>query len=147
MFRLVYMSKAIGPMDDAALDRIARKAQEKNRALGLTGLLVFVDNTFFQVLEGPQVRVEEVFDRVYQDQRHHRARILQQREVECRRFADWTMGFCRLSNADEDSDVFFELSRKGFEDHIPQDAGDDLIILMQGFAKSKLAPSEPLLFS
>lgn len=146
MFRLVYMSKSKSPMVDAELDDILQKASMNNAAVGVTGLLVYVNDAFFQVLEGSQTAVEAVYDKVFMDPRHHKARILQQRKVVERRFPAWTMGFCRLSGEEKGSDQFWELSRMDFEEQIPAEAGDDLLRVMHGFSEARLKAKEPLLF-
>ena len=146
MYRLVYMSKAAHKMDDRELDQISTVARTNNAKIDVTGLLVYVGDTFFQVLEGPQPAVESVYNKVFEDDRHHRARILQQRVVTCRRFPDWTMGFCRLHETDENTEQFFELSRAGFESQIPEGASEDLVKLMHGFADAKLSAAEPEMF-
>lgn len=145
MYRIVYMSKSCHPMADKELDEIRLTASRNNRNCNVSGLLVYADDTFFQVLEGPRLEVERVYDIVFQDDRHHRARILQQRDVADRRFADWTMGFCRITESEENADAFFDLSRHGFEAQIPDGASEDLVRLMEGFASTKLKSAEPAL--
>ena len=44
---------------------ILRHARQKNKLRNVTGLLVFVDNTFLQVLEGEETDVKNVFDKHY----------------------------------------------------------------------------------
>ncbi len=146
MYRIVYMSRAPGHMSDQALDQICKTATINNARREVTGILLYVGDTFFQVLEGARVEVEATYDRVFMDERHCRVRIMFADTVKERRFSNWSMGFCRLSEQDGDAAAFFELSRAGFEDRIPEGAGEELIKLMAGFSKSKLTAAEPLLF-
>lgn len=146
MYRVVYMSHAHTNMSDAELDEIRAAAVRNNEPTGVTGLLIYVAGTFFQILEGPRAKVEEVYNRVYLDQRHHRVRIMHSGPVSKRRFGDWSMGFCRLSDAAVKTKEFFELSRAEVEDRIPMDASDKLVTLMQGFAQTKLSPKAPEIF-
>lgn len=146
MFRVIYMSRSSQKMSDAELDQIRNTASRNNAQCGVTGILLYVADTFFQILEGPRAQVEEVYDRVYLDDRHDRVRIMYSGEATERRFGDWSMGFCRLSEADSDASEFFELSRREFEDRIPEAAGEKLVTLMRGFAETKLAAKEPEMF-
>jgi len=146
MHRIVYMSRAKSAMSDAELDQIRETAMRKNATQDVSGLLIYVAGTFFQILEGPRVQVEEVYDRVYLDQRHHRVRIMHAGPVSERRFGEWSMGFCRLSEAMDDAKEFFELSRAEVEDRIPVDASEKLVTLMRGFAQSKLSAKAPEMF-
>jgi len=146
MHRMVYMSRSNTNMTDAELDKIRETAICNNEKEEVTGILLYVADTFFQVLEGPKMAVKEIFDRVYQDQRHSRVRVLNDGTATERRFPDWSMGFCRLSDPSRDTSAFFELSRAEFEGRIPEHAGEDLVKLMRGFADAKMSQKEPLLF-
>ena len=61
VFRLVYTSKAIASVTDEDLEDILSKARSNNPRLGLTGLLMFHNSEFFQVLEGREASVEALF--------------------------------------------------------------------------------------
>ena len=139
MYRIVYMSRASRDMTPADLDVILEAARKNNSAVDVTGMLLFAENTFFQVLEGPKFAVEQIYERVDGDDRHCRVKVMSSRDVNERRFLDWTMGYSKLSEADEDASAFFDLSKAALEDRIPETAGDDLLKLLYGFASAKLA--------
>jgi len=146
MYRVVYMSRSSRKMTDAELDQIRHTAARNNSNKGVTGILLYVADTFFQILEGPRHAVEEIYDRVHTDERHDRVRMMFSGDADARRFGDWSMGFCRLSEEDDNASEFFELSRAEFEGRIPEDAGEKLVTLMRSFAQTKLAPTAPELF-
>lgn len=139
MYRMVYMSRATHDMSDAELQQILATAQINNAQNDVTGILLYVGDTFFQVLEGPKFAVETTFERVFDDARHQRVRQMYARNVEERRFSDWSMGYRRLDVSDDDASAFFELSQAEFENRIPRTAGEDLLKLMHGFSDVKLA--------
>lgn len=139
MFRIVYMSRTTEDLSQAELDQILTSARKRNRTQNVTGVLFFTGDTFFQVLEGPRAAVEATYDRIFTDKRHTRVRMLQCREVEARRFADWSMGYPRISQTDEMAEGFFDLSRAELENRMPENAAEDLMVLIKGFANSKLA--------
>ncbi len=139
MFRLIYMSRASREMSQTDLDSILDAARHNNSKVDVSGVLLYADGTFFQVLEGPKYEVEAIYNKVYEDDRHCRVKIMSQRAVNERRFADWSMGYQRLDEDDADAAGFFDLSRAALEDRIPETAGEDLLKLLNGFAQAKLA--------
>lgn len=75
----------------------------KNRTFGLTGVLVFVDETFIQILEGPPANVEEVFEQICCDLRHTEVELIETYPVQSRLFAEWDMAF--LADGADISDI------------------------------------------
>lgn len=92
LLNLVYCSRAAPGVDDEAVDRILVTARCANPALGITGLLVFGRELFFQWLEGPPPAVQGLMQRLAEDPRHHSLVVLSQsEEVRDRLFPDWSM--------------------------------------------------------
>ncbi len=93
LIQLVYASAATVSMSDAELANLLDAARENNTRLGVTGVLLFKDATFFQVLEGERSVVESLFEKISQDQRHTSVLMLVEEEIEQRNFGQWSMGF------------------------------------------------------
>ncbi|MGX7705993.1 BLUF domain-containing protein [Methylobacterium sp. Gmos1] len=97
LYRLVYASKNLlqGPDHEitAAVRQILAASQANNRAIGVTGALMFNGGAFAQVLEGPRAGVEETFERIQRDERHGDVTVLQCGPAETRGFPDWSMAF------------------------------------------------------
>jgi hypothetical protein len=98
--QLIYTSDATDGLTDADLTDILEAARRNNAQLGLTGMLLFGRGHFIQVLEGADHAVEAMMARIGSDSRTAHVRRLMSRQVESREFADWSMGFHRLSDAD-----------------------------------------------
>lgn len=96
MHELIYRSRSAGPFDRTEIGRILATARQRNAADGLTGLLLYSDASFLQVLEGEAAAVRETFARIGEDPRHQELTVLADGPVEARRFPDWTMGFHHL---------------------------------------------------
>lgn len=96
-FRLLYVSENLITGEPATLvdeiNKILRTAQTANAAVGVTGLLVFNKGYFAQVLEGNCQAVEEIFERIQNDNRHAAIVVLEFKPVSERLFARWSMGF------------------------------------------------------
>ena len=92
LWRLVYASAATKGFAPPDLDAVLRVAREHNAGAEITGMLLFVDPSFLQVLEGTQAHIDGLFERIRADQRHTRALLLLREPIEHRSFSDWTMG-------------------------------------------------------
>ncbi len=97
LYRLVYYSRNAMVGDAAmlaeAISSILEKSQANNGRVGVTGALMFNSGCFAQVLEGSQTAVEEVFERIQQDERHGDVSLLAFEPSAERAFENWSMGF------------------------------------------------------
>lgn len=93
MLSLIYSSSAVKFFSEAELKDLLRKAQENNLRQQLTGMLLYHDGNFMQVLEGPDENVLALFESIKRDPRHRNVSLLVQEQIIDRQFPDWTMGF------------------------------------------------------
>lgn len=98
LLQIVYSSEASRVMSITDLDKILDTARTQNDANGVSGILLFGDGQFIQVLEGESEAVEETMNRVAGDTRHKNVTILLKRPVEGRTFGGWRMGFMSDGN-------------------------------------------------
>ena len=94
---LTYWSRATHPMGEEELLELLRKSRRNNGRRNITGLLLYRDQCFLQVLEGPEPVVSTLIQTIESDPRHHSFRTLC-REVGPRQFGDWQMGFENLDD-------------------------------------------------
>jgi len=59
-------------------------------------MLLYHQDSFFQVLEGPPAAVDKIYQRISEDSRHVKIVKLIQEPIDERGFADWTMGLGRM---------------------------------------------------
>jgi len=104
IYRLVYYSRnaILGDADKLSteISSILAKSQANNERVGVTGALMFNSGCFAQVLEGSRLAVEEVFERIQQDDRHGEVSLLAFEPSPSRAFENWSMGFVGASIAD-----------------------------------------------
>ena len=93
LHRLIYVSAARTDMTPDELESILLKARENNTREDVTGLLLFHDGSFFQVLEGPYDGVQRIFAAIGRDERHSRVLVLQTKDADRRAFPSWSMGY------------------------------------------------------
>jgi FAD-dependent sensor of blue light len=98
MFHLVYASSALLPFTKPELQALLEQARAKNAKLGLTGMLLYKDGNFMQVLEGDQKAVTDLAAIIERDPRHKGVLILLRGTSEERLFPDWSMGFRDLTD-------------------------------------------------
>ncbi len=88
---LVYRSRCVTPLDDAALKQLVDAALERNQAESVTGLLIYDSGRFLQWLEGPTDGVERIWQSIRQDKRHTDVEVLGHMPTTVRCFPDWGM--------------------------------------------------------
>jgi len=91
--QLIYASAATNLFTPAELRELLRLARIKNQGLDITGMLLYHEGSFLQVLEGPESAVNPLLAAIEQDRRHNKVVLLLRREIKERNFADWKMGF------------------------------------------------------
>ena len=101
MLSLIYVSAASQPFNQAELDALLEKSRRNNRRDSITGMLLYRDGDFLQVLEGPEPTVRATYARIGRDRRHGGFILLDESHVEQRAFSDWAMGFRRVTPADQ----------------------------------------------
>jgi hypothetical protein len=100
MYYLVYVSSAASPFTPAELADLQTRCMARNTMAGITGMLLYKDGNFMQVLEGEEEAVRRVYARIGHDPRHRGLLTLLQGSQDERQFPDWTMGFRDLDSAD-----------------------------------------------
>lgn len=114
-FQLIYSSAAVPNFDIDELPKLLEGARTNNSALNITGMLLYHEGSFIQVLTGPKENVEPLFDKIGRDPRHTDTRILFRGDVDERSFDDWSMGFYRTSkNTNNELPGFNDVLKSGF---------------------------------
>lgn len=100
LIQLLYGSTATVSFGKPELLELLNKSRTNNAKVNVTGLLLFKDGQFMQVLEGDEPVVTSLYQRISQDPRHTGSMIFLQRPIEQRDFADWSMAFKDLRDPD-----------------------------------------------
>lgn len=99
LYQIVYQSTANQPFSCEELRRLLTYARTNNEKHNITGLLLYNENEFLQVLEGERHQLQRIFEQIEADPRHGRIRLLANGPVDCPTFPSWRMGF--VSNCAE----------------------------------------------
>jgi len=115
LYHLGYVSTEALKFSEEALVALLSEARNANADRDVTGLLLYREGSFYQVLEGSESAVMATFHDIEGDPRHKEVRILFHGETDVREFADWKMGFLNLDGVDVDT-------LSGFSDFMTRDA-------------------------
>lgn len=96
ILQLAYISRASVWISKTDLQTILMQSRNRNRPHHITGLLIFCDGHFLQILEGGQTDVHKTMARIKQDSRHHELDVFHIQRTESRYFKSWTMGYCAI---------------------------------------------------
>lgn len=100
LISLTYMSTAVDSFGEEALRELLATSRRNNHAAGLSGMLLYAGGHFIQTIEGTSDDVTTTFNRIAADPRHRDVIVALREEVTERHFADWSMGFDELTEAE-----------------------------------------------
>lgn len=100
MKRIKYVSEFARQLDPEDIESLEEQCIRNNQKIGVTGVLMVSGNLFFQVIEGPEEKVEELFRQILEDDRHTRVlKLADDRNVKERLFPDWAMKVVSLDSS------------------------------------------------
>ena len=130
LIHLIYCSAAVRSFNRGELAELLSRARANNARLGITGMLLHIEGSFFQVLEGAPDAVDGLFDAIRRDARHRQLTVIIREPVAARTFGEWTMGYADITPAELDGIV-------GANDFFA--GGESFTRLGEGRAKKLLA--------
>lgn len=104
LHRLIYISSGRRKFGDEELRDILDVSRTNNAEIDVTGMLLYLDGNFLQLLEGGRDDVEALYERIALDKRHSGAIVLSRAEVAERSFPDWAMGL-KMLNPEKHGDL------------------------------------------
>lgn len=93
LVELSYLSEAVSDMSFLGLMRLLESARTFNQKNGITGILLYDNQQFGQIIEGERANVMKVWKRIQEDKRHHRVELLEISEISERSFPEWLLRF------------------------------------------------------
>ena len=94
---LIYLSYESHPLSEEDLVQILAEARTNNEASGVTGMLVYLNGKFLQLLEGRKEVIFDLYDKISKDSRHQKSTIILEEPIQKRNFENWFMGFAQIS--------------------------------------------------
>lgn len=98
--QLIYQSRPAVPVTKQVLLDILNTSQLQNYKLRISGLLVFHNGAFMQLLEGGEKEVHDLYAKIQRDPRHADLQLLLDASAADRLMPTWVMGFGMSGNVD-----------------------------------------------
>ncbi len=99
MIQLIYVSSANVTFSNQELKELLIESRSNNLVNDITGILLYKDGNFMQVLEGEERVINSTLLKISGDRRHKGMITLLREPVSERSFPDWSMGFGNLNDA------------------------------------------------
>jgi hypothetical protein len=93
MHHIIYLSWATHPFSDEQLHALLQQARSHNTQADITGILLYGNGCFLQVLEGEEATVRRLYEHIKCDGRHRDVAAYADKAVTQRAFAEWAMAF------------------------------------------------------
>jgi hypothetical protein len=100
LYRIIYLSSGLKDLTSTDVKEILVKAKENNRAKNITGILLYLDKNFIQVLEGEKEEVIKLYEKISLDHRHKNVIKVIEGDIASRQFDKWDMGFIEIDSDD-----------------------------------------------
>jgi hypothetical protein len=92
-YQIIYSSRAVASLSMADLEDILVDARAGNETHQVSGVLIYVDGVFVQILEGEEVVLRGLLQSIATDARHTDMKVFHEGGVERRTFPDWRMAY------------------------------------------------------
>jgi hypothetical protein len=93
IYTICYISNKTETTDKASLEKIFATTQANNKHKSVTGILLFHEQSFLQVLEGDKTTLQELFLNIKKDSRHENIFVILDKKNERRIFDNYKSGF------------------------------------------------------
>ncbi len=134
LYRIVYCSRNLIQSEgtagdhDRELSGILQSARTNNASQGVTGALLFNEECFAQVLEGPRRSVEQIFEKIQRDRRHGQVTVIDNGSADRRDFPDWAMAHAQPSSGQQAEGIASTLQMAFLQ---PSAAGSEVLDLLK----------------
>ncbi len=128
MYHLVYTSLATNPLSEEELVRLLMKSRANNKGLDVSGMLLYLQGKFIQVLEGEREQVRSLYNNIQKDRRHRKVTVVVEGESPDLIFKSWSMGFKHLTQTEFYQESGF-LDMDEFFAHQSKEENKDLVII------------------
>lgn len=95
MISLIYVSRSLIARcaQQEEIDSIVSGSMARNAQLAVRGALIYTERHFGQLLEGPEMAVDELMSSIAHDPRHDCVTIIERKPIDCYRFPNWGLAY------------------------------------------------------
>lgn len=88
-----YLSQSKLDWTDEAINELLERSKRNNATRKITGAMIYANGYFMQLIEGPQIAVDELYSAIEADPRHEVLSLIHNQEIKDRHFSDWAMEY------------------------------------------------------
>ncbi len=132
---LIYVSFATIHFSDEDLKILLGSSRENNMKLGITGMLLYAEGNFIQVIEGEGAAIDALYSKITKDDRHRSFSILMKGEIKERNFGEWSMGFKKISKEDFSNIAGYKNLSANSPDSLGHINKGPVLLLLKNFLK------------
>jgi len=93
LHQILYSSRARDGLEPADIESILQSARPTNSQAGITGVLIYSDGVFFQLIEGEEALLDPLMRRIVADDRHGDVKVFRREPIFERNFGAWQMAY------------------------------------------------------
>ena len=100
--QLVYVSNRKSNCTESEIEKILASCKKNNPVLEITGVLLYSDTKFIQMVEGDSKVVTTLYDKIKLDNRHANCMMISYNPIAEKSFPSWHMGARKIAGKDVD---------------------------------------------
>ncbi|NJW51937.1 BLUF domain-containing protein [Salinimicrobium oceani] len=104
-YSLCYVSTVEQDVSQETIEQILKESSINNNRDRITGILLFSNGNFFQVLEGKKEKVEQLYQRIARDPRHYNLICIFKKKIPFSRFEQYENEFLSLDATYSSNDL------------------------------------------
>lgn len=85
--QLLYVSQHDGLIDD--LPSFVSQMRDKNKKMEISSILLSTEKCYLHLLEGRRKDINNLYNKITKDERHHNCMIIRYIDIKAREFAEW----------------------------------------------------------
>jgi hypothetical protein len=93
MHRIIYLSASTKELSIEEINALLLQSRKFNTENNITGVLLYIDGDFLQVIEGSEEVTKRLFEKIKEDKRHKGIITVYNDRFLEKQFPDWSMGF------------------------------------------------------
>lgn len=93
MYRIIYLSSATTKFTSKEIISLLNTSRKRNEVNEITGLLLYSDGNFLQIIEGKKKAILKLYSKISIDSRHKNIIKVFEGIVDSREYPNWRMGF------------------------------------------------------
>lgn len=97
--QLVYVSNRKSNCTEEEIQKILASCKKNNPPLDISGVLLYSDTKFIQMVEGESKVITELYDKIKLDKRHANAMMISYGPIKEKSFPSWHMGARKIQGS------------------------------------------------